>query len=304
MLKFLFSRRPLTKSLYHPPSLSPYSLLPNPYNESEFDESYKEYLKNLKEMSYSDLLNELKKYPGKPDSRTKYNILKFISTSLPKKPTIPKEKVYIPLMALKDVKNLALKSPIDNDEEFDDILIPLTNQSLYENELSDGPFQRYSSLFFSRSRNLKENLPFLENYAPNQILAETNKLTEANLRNEVIAVISRSNLFRNQIIEYRLKNMKRKEVKRVFYEIINLEAEHQRLTIDHLSHLMLQIKDNQIYNYTVNKVVKTLSDSFLCLNYISFFKGAPSNLIHLTWQTIVSLIECKLFHRILSWNLL
>ena len=298
MLKNLLSIKSSFRSLRSFPPLFSFAILAEPFNSNEYEGKSLQYLQELKTLPYSDLLVEMKKFPGKPDSRTKFNIIRFIASNMPKKVVSkpPSETYKLTIDINTSSKDDTISTiyanayDIENDPDFN---ISLTDQSLYENEVMSGPLHTYSSVFFSNSKGLNNKLPYIENYSSHQILAETNKAKESTLRNEIMSLISRSDLFRNTALESTVMNYKSREIKRVFYEMANIEGEYQMLTVDELLKLMTQMKDNQIYSYTVNKVIKTLSDPFLCLNYISFFKGAPSNILNITWQTISSLIDRK-----------
>lgn len=319
MLKFLFKRLP--------PNRFPHFSSRSPYNENEFEAPQLEYLKNLHSFSYADLLLEIKKYPGKPETRTKYKILKFISSALPKKdgiPIIPK-KTYKsekeennpsdsipenPPLIEPNIEQLKNKINVEEekakinqelsneyyirDEDYD-MEIPLSNQSLYENELLEGPLRDFISNLYSHAKNPQETTPFFENYSPNQILAESCKLSEANLRSELKALHTRSNLFQAPLTDSRMRMVRRSEIKRIFYEMVNLEGEFQKKTTDHLTTLMIEIKQNNVSRQTVQKFIRNLSNPLHCLNDISFFKGAPSNVLSLTWETITSFVHCRYF---------
>jgi len=271
-----------------------------PFNESDFDPSYHEYLKNIKKLTYTDLLLELRKYPGKPPARTKIAILKYIAESLPKSGVSLNKPIFPNMTTINTPKgsaDIGIPPEIDENEMGENMDFPLSNLSLYENEMKEGSLNSFLPMFFCKTRNFKDLTPFIENYSPNQILAEAHKTGEANLRNEIIAVNSRSNLFKtqSQSLESRLRSIRKREIKRVFYELTNLIGEHMNITSDHLVSLMNQIKEHQIYNYTLNQVVRNLADSVLCLNYISFFKGAPLNLVNLTWEALCSMIDGESF---------
>ena len=139
-------------------------------------------------------------------------------------------------------------------------------------------------------------MPFMEIYSPTQILAETNKLKEASLRNEALAIYSRSELFRNKLYESKLRLFKKREMKNVFYELVLMEGEYQFLTIDRLTQLIQEIKTTDIHSYTLHQVTKMIADPLVQYDYISFFKWAPISLINLTWLAFVSFLESKKFN--------
>ena len=286
----------LFKSLFKPPFTRAF-VSHEPFNELDYDAPYRDYLIKLKTLTYSELLVEVKKYPGKPGSRQKVMILKFIADSLPKKGSPPLIKPTT--INVNNASNTAVESPkttvqpeIDDDEVGENLHFTLSNQSLYSNVLRDGSLTSLMPLFYSPSRQLTETMPFIENYSPNQILSEAQKMAEKPVRSEIMALVSRSSLFRNsRSLESKVTILRKREVRRVFYEMMNMEGEFQHATVDHLACLMAQIRENQIYNYTLNRVIKDLGDPFLCLNHISYFKGAPLNFIHLTWEAMSAMID-------------
>lgn len=295
--------RPLLfKSLLRPPFTRAF-VSHEPFNELDYDVPYRDYLLKLKTLTYSELLVEVKKYPGKPASRQKVTILKFIAESLPKKGSPPLIKPIVNVNnatptppPTPEPQKAAIQPEIDEDEVGENLHFTLSNQSLYSNALRDGPLTPFMPLFYSPSRHLTETMPFIENYSPNQILSEAQKMAEKPVRSEIMALVSRSSLFRNsKSLESRVMALRKREVRRVFYEMMNMEGEFQHATVDHLASLMAQIRENQIYNYTLNRVIKDLGDPFLCLNHISYFKGAPLNFIHLTWEAMSAMIDGILF---------
>ena len=300
----------LFKSLFRPPFTRAF-ISHEPFNELDYDAPYRDYLIKLKALTYSELLVEVKKYPGKPASRQKVMILKFIAESLPKKGSPPLIKptginvnnaTNITQTPESSTPKPAVQPEIDEDEVGENLHFTLSNQSLYSNVFRDGPLTPFMPLFYSPSRQLTETMPFIENYSPNQILSEAQKMAEKPVRSEIMALASRSSLFRNsKSLESRVMTIKKREVRRVFYEMMNMEGEFQHATVDHLASLMAQIRENQIYNYTLNRVIKDLGDPFLCLNHISYFKGAPLNFIHLTWEAMSAMIDGILIMIFLSF---
>lgn len=288
----------LFKSLLKPPFTRAF-VSHEPFNELDYDAPYRDYLIKLKALTYSELLIEVKKYPGKPSSRQKVMILKFIADSLPKKGSPPLIKpTTINVNSATNTKQPpeppkpAVQPEIDEDEVGENLHFTLSNQSLYSNVLRDGSLTPFMPLFYSPSRQLTETRSFIENYSPNQILSEAQKMAEKPVRSEIMALVSRSSLFRNsRSLDARVMTIRKREVRRVFYEMMNMEGEFQHATVDHLACLMAQIRENQIYNYTLNRVISDLGDPFLCLNHISYFKGAPLNFIHLTWEAMSAMID-------------
>lgn len=161
---------------------------------------------------------------------------------------------------------------------------------LYENILEEGFLHTFSSYFYSKNREIYEQIPYSEHYSPQQILRESKTVKLETLRNTLSTMLTRSKVY-GEKMNHGIFNAYT-EVPRAFFEIMCLEGEFQMKTYDSLKHLLENIKkQTNIDHFALQSLIKSLSDNVLCLNYMSYFKGAPSNLLKLLWQAMTSLIE-------------
>lgn len=279
-----------------------YSLFrPFSSEDSEFDERHLEYIRALKQMSYSELVVEMKKYSGKPVSRTKVGVLNFILSHLMKKIDVKTQTQKLTINLEKDVafqENLAdiyKQLEIEGDEYETEFSFQV-NSNRYESAFRSSMFKNNIHEIFSYNKKNRNSLPFIESYSPQQIIHEINRLTCSQVRNESLTMFARSELFRNKKYEGKLRIGLKKDIKDFYSKLVLLEGEYQFVTIDRLSQLMQEIKNLDIHSHTLHQVTKAMADPLSQMDCIAFFKWAPISLVNLTWQAFVSFLESKIIN--------
>lgn len=224
---------------------------------------------NLKKSENASIFNEITKNIGE-------NIQIFESKKKILEKTLNKE-------------SSAIKNN-ENDFDPDDCFNLYMYRFLYESTIEEGFLHPFSSYFYSKNREIYEQIPYSEHYSPQQILRECKTAKLETLRNSLCTMLTRSRVYGEKLHHGIFNTFP--EVPRAFFEIMCLEGEFQMKTYDSLKHLLENIKkQSNIDQFALQSLIKSLSDNVLCLNYMSYFKGAPSNLLNLLWQAITSFIE-------------
>ena len=278
------------------------------------------YIKSLNEMSYRDLLREAKKYPGKPKYRTKGGILQFIVNSLAQVDTHDKVQGIKFSLIEKDLVSELFSGRLLDDpvsERLDDSSFffegeekevagkaELLEEESYIRSVDNisryfrrGELRKYESSVVENAYkyiDLSDNFrPFLENAGKIQQILQTKQANGATLKQESGLFLQRCELFQSGSLIGKIVNSNFDEVRKMYFDIISLEGEYQRLTKNRLSGLVAEVRSNKASTKNLFLAVKALSDPLQFYTYFPMFKWNDNAFLFSVWRGLVSFMEGK-----------
>lgn len=254
-------------------------------------------IENLQELPYRTLLEEAKKYPGKPKSRSKNAVIQFIVDHIPKKEQSYQQIKHEPA-AFPEAENEnewlghsgVREAPVEGEaEDSRSALNILNNSAVFRDLKYDLGTAQYDRLGLSSNKAL----PYMETYPPKQILEELESRKPIDLRREIEQFVLRSPLYQKTSFPQKVKKYQKEDVKEPFTDLIFLHREYADFFRNNLKHMLSDHKGR----YTTLDCLEILRhlDNFENLFKIQkYLQTLPSNAMLDFWQTIFESINSKI----------
>lgn len=253
-------------------------------------------IENLQEMPYRTLLEEAKKYPGKPKSRSKNAVIQFIVDHIPKKEQTYQHINHEPA-SFPEVENQSewlghsgvRETPAEGGANDARAAQNILNNSVVFKDLK---YDLGTSQYDKFGLLSNKALPYIETYPPKQILEELDQRKPIDLRREIEQFVLRSSLYQKTSFPQKVKKYQKEDVKEPFTDLIFLHREYADFFRNNLKHMLTDHKGK----YTTLDCLEILRhlDKFENLFKIQkYLQTLPSNALLDFWQTIFESINSK-----------
>ena len=260
--------------------------------------SSENYLKiqEFQQMTYQSLIEEVKKYSGKPKSRTKNALLQFLIEQIPKhaskKQSVRAQKSmehrekgasYADSMEQNIAHAIRGYEPGDLENSLNKVL---QSSLLREIQQEIGVSKHHLQPFTNNKA-----LPYLETYPDKQVKENLAAYTNVELKREMEQFLQRSPLYTKTSFSAKTKKAHKENIGQIYKDLVYLHREYTDTYKNSLKQLLSDTKGKVYNTLDYLEVVRNLDSSLDLSKIHPYLQTLSSNALIKFWKIIFDSLE-------------
>lgn len=268
------------------------------YSDEEFRK-----IEEIQQMSYQNLLEEVKKFSNKPKSKTKQILIQFLIEQVPKKGKNERNINFSQEFEVEEEQTAPNKTNyqlIHNEESYStdtEQAITMLQENSFFNDLKLQGGLLNPTLTFPENQKF---LPYIENYPEKQLIDHIGSLSNIDFKREMEQLIHRSPLYSKSLSKTNIKKLAKEDLSSSFKDMIFVHREYAHLHRNILKHILTDPKGKLYNTLDCLEALRSLEKSTNLSRWHSYILTLSPNSMIKFWNVIFESIDSKPYIIILS----